>query len=137
MTAVSIIIPVSICVVLPIAIVWIVSNTIALKNKRQSEIIMEAIKNNPNVDPEKLLEGFNKKKQKITPWRDLTRKLLRGSIFTLLGIAFALIASLSADDEAHVGSWMACGVCGSVGIGFLIAYFFGYKHIARLEAEQK
>lgn len=135
MIAVEIIVPLSICVVLPVAIVWIVFNSITNRNNRQSDIIIEAIRNNPNVNPEKLFEIFNKKD--VTPWIDLNRKLLRGSIFTLLGVTFALISFIVADPAWWIVFWVACGVFGSVGIGFLIAYLFGYKNINRLMAEQR
>ena len=133
--AVEIIVPVSICVILPIAIVWIVFKSFTNKTNKQSEIILEAIKNNPNIDTDKLLDSF--RNNTYTPWRSLNRKLLRGSIFTLLGIAFALIGVFCNHDEANILCWIACGVFGSIGIGFLIAYLFGYKHIDQLTAEQR
>lgn len=132
---IGIIVPIGICVVLPIVIVWIVFNSINNSNNRQSEIIIEAIKTNPNIDTEKLLEAF--KTEKATPWVSLNRKLLRGSIFTLLGVVFAVIGAVIADYDLSLGCWMLCGVSASVGIGFLIAYIFSYKHIDQLTAEQR
>ena len=126
-TAIGIVIPVSICVILPIIIVWIVFNFLNNRTNRQSDIILEVIKNNPNIDTEKLLQSL--KKTELTPLDYVNRKLLRGCIFTLLGITFALISALVPENDEVLGCWVACGVFGSVGIGFLISYWFGYKHI--------
>ena len=130
----AIIIPVCICVILPIVIIWIVFNSINNRTNRQSDIILEAIKANPNVDSEKLIESFQKKE--ATPWMSLNRKLLRGSIFTLMGIAFALLAIFFPDADTTFGCWVVCGCVGAVGIGFLISYWFGYAHIDKFMEEK-
>lgn len=133
---VAVIIPICICVILPIVIVWIVFNSINNRYNRQTEVILEALKVNPNVDSEKLIESLRKKDR--TVWEDLNRKLLRGVIFTLMGIAFALLAIFLPEDEgASYGCWVVCGCLGSVGIGFLISYWFGYVHIDKFIAERE
>lgn len=133
---VTVIVPIFICVILPIGIVWIVFNASNNKTNRQTEVILEALKRNPNVDSEKLIDLFAKRDS--TPWVSLNRKLLRGVIFTLMGIAFALIAIfLSEEEGAAYGCWVVCGCLGSVGIGFLISYWFGYKHIDKFIAERE
>ena len=131
-TAVAIVVPVFVCVILPIVIVWIVFQFITNRTNKRSEIILEAIKGNPNIDTEKLLEAF--KAHTPSPWENLSRKLLRGSIFTLLGITFAIIGALAAEGGVQMSCWIACGVFGSIGIGFLITYVFTYKNIQKLSA---
>ena len=133
--AVAIVVPVCVCVVLPIAIVWIVFATIRNKTNKQSEIILEALKNNPNVDPQGLLDAL--KQNPLTPLEKLNRKLLRGSIFTLIGISFAFFAGFCPEPEDAFGLWIICGISGAVGIGFLISYCFGYKHLDELRIEDK
>ena len=134
--ATAIVIPICVCVILPIVIVWIVFNSINNRYNRQTEVILEALKVNPNVDSEKLIESLRKKDR--TVWEDLNRKLLRGVIFTLMGIAFALLAIFLPEDEgASYGCWVVCGCLGSVGIGFLISYWFGYVHIDKFIAERE
>ena len=132
---VAVIIPICICVILPIVIVWIVFNAVNNRTNRQSEIILEALKVNPNVDSEKLIKSLQKKNH--TPWESLNRKLLRGSIFTLMGIAFALIAIFFPEEDTAFGCWVTCGCLGSVGIGFLISYWFGYIHIDKFVADRE
>lgn len=132
--ATAIVIPICVCVILPIVIVWIVFNSINNRTNRQTEIVLEALKCNPNVDSEKLLESL--KKREYTLWESLNRKLLRGGIFTLMGIAFALLAIFFPEEEAF-GCWVVCGCLGAVGIGFLISYWFSYVNIDKFEAERK
>lgn len=132
---VSILVPIFICVVLPVAIVWIVYNSISLKTVKRSEVIMEAIRANPNIDTEKLIEAYRPEKR--GPWEYLNRKLLRGSIFTLISIAFALIAIFNPDSGEAWGCWIVCGICGAVGIGFLVTYWFAYKHIEEIKKEKE
>ena len=129
-TAVAIVVPVCVCVVLPIVVVWIVFNCIVNKTNKETEIILEAIKCNPAVDTQGLLDSLKKKDR--SPWESLNRKLLRGCIFTLIGVTFALIASLVPIDQDDVAEiWIACGVSGSVGIGFLITYIVGYYNLMK------
>ena len=135
MIAVRILVPIFICVVLPVAIVWIVFRYINNKTNRQTEVILAAIQTNPNVDAEKLIETLRKKDR--SPIEIINRKLLRGSIFTLIGVAFALIASLGDVDEVETGCWVVCGVCGAIGIGFLISYIFLITHKAVLNKENR
>ena len=130
-TAIGIVVPVSICVILPVLIVWIVFMSINNRTNRQSDIILEAIKQNPNIDVKELIKTM--KKNPITPWQRVIRKLLRGCIFTLLGIAFAIVASFTPEIDNALESWVACGICGSVGIGFLIACWFSYKNVEKLK----
>lgn len=132
--ATAILIPIFVCVVLPVSIIWIVYRFLINKTNKKTEIILEAIKNNPGIDTEKLVESL--KSEEITPWESLNRKLLRGSIFTLIGIAFVLIAIFCPDDDA-AEMWVVAGISGAIGIGFLITYFFAYKHIDKLVAEKE
>lgn len=134
MEAVAIVIPLGICVVLPIVIVWIVFRSLSNRTNRQTEVILESIRNNPNLDVSILLETISSKTN--TPWVSVTRKLLRGCIFTFIGIAFALIASLIAEEDVIFGCWVICGVFGAIGISFLITYWFAYRHINQLEEER-
>lgn len=133
---VAIVVPVSICVILPVLIVWIVFRALINRTNRQTDIVLEAIRNNPGLNTEKLIETM--KKREFTPWERLNRKLLRGSIFTLIGITFVFLAAFGVQDsDAEFFCWLLCGVCGSIGIGFLITYFFALRHINEIEAENK
>lgn len=116
----NMLVPVSICAILPAFIVFIVFRFISLKTEKQSEIIMEALKQNPNVNTQELIRAFQTKQGGI--WRNLSRKLLRGCIFTLMGITLIIIACFNPTDDS-IGLWIIGGCTASVGIGFLITWF--------------
>lgn len=130
---VTVIVPIFICVVLPVAIVWIVFYSTTQKNRMQTQIVLEAIKANPEIDAEKIIMAMRAKKR--GPWERLNRKLLRGCIFTLIGVAFAIMGACSPELQDDYDCWVVCAVCGSVGIAFLITYWFAYRHINQLTAE--
>lgn len=129
----AILVPIFICVVLPVAIVWIVFFFLRQKNNNKTQIILESIKSNPNLDVEKLIKSMNSPKK--SPLQNLNGKLLRGSIFTLMGIAFAFLGIFSPEEDFIFGSWFFCGTLSAVGIGFLITYWFAYKHLSQAEKE--
>ena len=52
--------------------------------------LIKAIENNANIDAEKLAEALGK--QQISAKELLNRRLLRGCMFTILGVAFSIIA---------------------------------------------
>ena len=130
---VAIVIPLAICVVLPVAIVWIVFYFINQRNKMQSRIVLESLKANPNIDTDKLISALQTPTR--GPWEKLSRKLLRGSIFTLTGIAFIFLGAFSQEGDEGFGCWVVAGVCLAVGIGFLITYWFAYSHRNELSRE--
>ena len=115
------IVSIFICVVLPVAIVWIVFSASRNSENKRAEVLLKAIEHNANLDADKLAEALAKKPK--TPRERQLGRLLRGSIFTLLGIAFAIVASVIDDPDVFVIS----AVCGAVGIAFLIVYFVGRK----------
>ncbi|MCH5224027.1 MAG: hypothetical protein J1E82_08285 [Muribaculaceae bacterium] len=131
--AVGMIISLGVCVVLPVAIVWIVFYANMKKNQMQTDIILEGLKSNPNLDIEKIMDSF--RAQRLSPIEKVNRKLLRGSIFTLFGIAFAFTAAFCPDPDDAFDFWIICAVSASVGIGFLISYWFAYKNLDRLKEE--
>ncbi|MCH5231404.1 MAG: hypothetical protein J1F43_06370 [Muribaculaceae bacterium] len=131
----SILVPIFVCVVLPVAVIWIVCYTLQQKSNNETQILLEAIKNNPSVDSEKLIKSFRKVKGARPPMENLSRKLLRGTIYTLMGIAFAFMGAFFPGEDFLLGSWFLCGMLSAVGIGFLITYFFAYKNLAKIEKD--
>lgn len=129
----EILVPIFVCVILPVAIVWIVFYSIQKRNANETQIILESLRTHPEADAEKLIKLM--KRPLKAPWQDLNRKLLRGSIFTLMGIAFAFLGIFCENEELVFGNWVFCGVLSAVGIGFLITYWFAYRHIDKSEKE--
>lgn len=121
------IISLGICLVLPVLIVWLVTRYLINRDNKQIELMTEAIKLNPNIDTNKLLG--NLKKPEYTLKERVIRKLLRGSIFTFLGIGLVIIDTvmICIGNESHLidiylNLYILAAVFLSVGIGFLIAW---------------
>lgn len=113
-----------ICVVLPVAIVLIVSLTAMNSENQRAKILIKALELNNNIDADKLAESL--KKPKKTEREMLNKRLLRGCIFSLVGIVF-FIASLvpgAGFNADEVGSLMLVGgISVAIGISYLIVYF--------------
>lgn len=123
----STLVPIFICVVLPIAVVLITSLTKVNGENKLALIVIKAIEANKDVDTDKLIESL--KKPQKTPREILNCRLLRGCIFSLVGVALAIagIASFIAGSEFESDS-VACpfvfgGISLAVGISYLIVYF--------------
>ena len=122
------VISIFVCVVLPVAIVWIVFAAIRNSDNKRAEILIKAIENNANVDADKIAEAFNKKPK--TPRQLFIGRLLRGCIFTLIGVAFAVWIPLAhlADGEVR-GAVIFSGISFAIGISYLIVSFLTRKSL--------
>ena len=135
-------IPIFICVVLPVAIVWLVARTKQNETNRKAEIMLKAIEAGTPVD----LDMFKSDaKVSKTIKQDLLEKLNGACITTFMGIAFLTLGILRIAITDFGRStflnkfWLpACGVLLAVGIGLFITYFVGKKMLAKeMEAEER
>ena len=81
---VPILVPLGVCVALPVLIVWIVFRTIKNNDDKRAEVLIKAIEANNGIDADKLAEALTKPRK--SPRQLLTLRLLRGCIFTFIGI---------------------------------------------------
>jgi len=126
--------PISIVVILPVMIVWLVTRITINRDNKRTAVLTEAIKNNVCIDADKLIEAMQKPRN--TQEHELHRYLLRGSVFTLLGIASAIMCIVF--DYQGEGRYflLGTGLFLAIGIGYLVA--FGYSlATARREAGQE
>ncbi|MDE6480651.1 MAG: hypothetical protein K2L45_10315 [Muribaculaceae bacterium] len=124
---VEIIVPIFVACVMPIAIVLIValrkSNTV---NKR-SEILIKAIEANKEVDTDKLIEAMREPKK--SPQEILNARLLRGCMFSLIGLALAIVGIVNLANGTEFSAdpvtipLMFGGISLAIGISYLIVYF--------------
>lgn len=139
----DILLPIFICVILPVTIVWLVMRAKQNETNKKAEIMLKAIESGVAVD----MEQFQTAKKKTkTIKQDLLEKLNGACITSLMGVAFL---GLWAIDEFGPGipkSFFffqemlpfAGGVMLAVGIGLFISYFVGKKMLAKeIEAEEK
>lgn len=137
MTGVAVILPIFVCVVLPVCIVLIIGLVRRNETNRRAEIMLKAIEKGQTIDP-KLFETPRKNK---TIKQDLLEKLNGACITSLMGVAFLLIFFFGgewADTFCPTALWLiAGGVMVAVGVGLFVSYFTGKKLMAKeIEAEE-
>ena len=128
---ISLFIPIGFCVAVPITIVWIVFKTIMNKDNRRTEVLIEAIRSNNNIDTDKLAEAMTKSNR--TPKEILNLRLLRGCMFSLSGIALlicSLIFNLNGIFILEIDPFLIIGsALLAIGISYMIVYFVTGKTI--------
>lgn len=138
----DIVIPIFICVVLPVTIVYLVARTKQNETNKKAEIMLKAIESGATVD----MNQFNtEKKGPRTIKQDLLEKFTGACITTFMGIAFVAWAIIGyVNPEFTDGRLfnrlapMTGGVLLAVGLGLFISYFVGKKMLAKeIEAEEK
>ena len=71
MVLMNILVPIAICVVLPVLIVWLIGRVRQNETNRKAEIMLKAIENGQSIDP----EIFKSNKQTTSVKKDLLDKL--------------------------------------------------------------
>ena len=125
--------PIGICVVLPIMIAWRYYRSADNKVQKTTDIIMKAMENSTtleNIDTDKLMDAL--RSQKKSAVEILNKRLLRGCIFTLIGIAGLTLSHVwmgaspwDADDNFAVMFFILiiAGLALAIGLAYLITYF--------------
>lgn len=141
----DILMPLGICVVLPVMIVWLVMRTRQNETNKKTEIMLKAIESGATVDTE-----FFKSQQmgQKTIKERLLSRLTWGSIFSLIGVVLLVLAIVFANSYAPNG-WnfdnspaptfaIIGGISLAIGLALFAAFFVGKKIMAReMEAEAK
>lgn len=136
--------PVFICVVLPVSIVWLVARTRQQETNRKADIMLKAIEAGVPVDMTQF-EPAKKQKTSKSIKQDLLEKLNGACITGLMGIGFLTLGILRTlnwefGHRMFLNKlWLPAGcVLLAVGIGLFISYFVGKKMLAKeIEAEEK
>lgn len=129
----NVLVPIAVCMVLPIAIVLIVALTKMNGDNKRTQIIIKAIEANNNVDADKLVESL--KKTHKTPREVLNLRLLRGCIFSLVGLGLLIVGlfNLINGTPFYSDPVSVPLVFGSasiaVGISYLIVYYVTRKEL--------
>ncbi|MDE5924792.1 MAG: hypothetical protein K2G75_05655 [Muribaculaceae bacterium] len=130
----DILVPIFICAVLPISVVALsVAAKINNDNKR-AKVLIKAIESNCNIDADKLAEALQQKPKK-TALEILNLRLLRGCIFTFIGIALCIVGIVTfcmgsefSSDGVSVPLVFG-GASLAVGLSYLVVYFMTRKQI--------
>ena len=136
-------VPVFICVILPVVVVWLVTRARQNETNRKAEIMLKAIEAGVPVDMEQFKSA--KKKAPVSIKQELLDKLNGACITSLMGIGFLTLGILRVvimdfgRNTLLNKFWLPAGcVLLAVGIGLFISYFVGKKLLAKeIEAEEK
>lgn len=137
----DILVPLGICVVLPVMVVWLVMRHKTNETNRRTEIVLATINKNADVDVEEFLKKLNPPRKSAK--RSLLQKMMGGSILTALGISFGGYASVMGCIGGHSPEKIeSFGVIGAilflVGVAILIVCLVSKKALAKeIEAENK
>lgn len=129
----EILVPIFVCVVLPIAVVAITAASKMNSDNKRSKVLIKAIESNCGIDADKLAEAFQKPKK--TDREILNIRLLRGCIFSFVGVALCIvgIVSFCIGTEFSADSVTVPLVFGgaslAVGLGYLVVYFVTRKQV--------
>ena len=137
----SILVPICICVVLPVLIVFLIGRVRQNEMNRKTEIVLKAIENGQSIDP----DLFKSSPKKTSIKKDLLEKLNGACITTFMGVGFLTLGILRVVITDFGRStflnkfWLpAGGVLLAVGIGLFVTYFVGKKMLAKeMEAEER
>lgn len=124
-----------ICVVLPIAVVLITALTKMNADNKRTQVIIKAIEANNDIDADKLADSL--KKPQRTPLELLNLRLLRGCIFSFVGLALAIVGIVNLANGALASSdpvtvpLMFGGASLAIGLSYVVVYFVTRKQINR------
>ncbi len=125
-------IPFSVCVLLPVAIVFIVARYQMNRDDKRTEVIIKALETNAGVNTDKLVEALNK--SQLSPREIQNRRLLRGCIFSLLGIVCIIAAIVFAfKGRSTTEALLLGGGFIAVGVSYMIVYFVSRKGLTQDE----
>lgn len=120
-----------ICVLLPIVIVWLTSRVRINAQNKRTQVLMEAIKMNPSMDVDKLVESLAKPVR--SPREINNRRLLAGLLCLLIGIVLYIVCGVeySMGHDSDIIEFITFGgILVAAGIAYLVVYFTNRKHIS-------
>lgn len=129
---VDILVSLGVCVALPVLIVWIVMRAATNSDNKRAAVLIEAIKNNADIDADKLAESFGKKPR--TPEQLFQSRLLKGVLFTFGGVASAIVSFFyNTPDDVKTRNMFIIAAAFAIAIGaaFLIVVAVTRKTVAK------
>lgn len=127
----NVIVPIFICVVLPVSIVAIIFAASINSDNKRAKVLIKAIEANGGINAEKLAESLQRPRKSTREILNL--RLLRGLIMLLVGlvvISWSIYLYYSEISEKASLIYLVAGGCSfAVGISYLIVYFVTRKQI--------
>lgn len=132
---IALLIPICICVVLPVMIVWLVTRARTKKTEKKMDVLMKAIENGAEVDPDMFVETTEGKPKSVK--MELLNKLGTGVMFSLMGLVFIILAACNVQAFPAWGYYAGIPLM-AVGIGNLVSYFYGVRFMRpEIEADER
>lgn len=132
----EILVPIAICVVLPVMIVWLVTKARQNETNRKTEIMLKAIEAGATVDP----NLFGSHQGRISLKERLLKRLTGACVTSLLGVACIILnlVQWAKWGETLSRSTLSMGcILLAIGVALFIVYFVGKKMLSKeIEAEE-
>ena len=138
---IPIVVPVCVCVVLPVLIVSLVTKSRQNETNKKTEIMLKAIEAGASIDA----DFFKDKNSPQSIKERLLKRLSWGCITGLSGVGLAALGIVqwvnwngTTSNDSFVIPLIFAGIFLSVGIALFIGFFVGKKMLAKeIEAEEK
>jgi len=130
-------VPIFVCVVLPVAIILIIAFHGMKEDSNRTKVLIKAIEANNNIDADKLAESL--KKPKKTAREILNLRLLRGCIFSFIGLALVIVGIISWASGTEFGSdpvtvpMVFGGISLAIGLSYLVVWYTTRKQVDKNE----
>ena len=132
---VEIIVPIGVCVVLPVMVVWLVFRSRNHIVDRKAEVLLKAIENGQDIDPEMFAsDDRSKNRSKRSLKMNLLGRLQAGIILVIMGAGLVACAMLIPGKDSLL---IIASILLALGIGFFVSFFVGRKWMeAEIKAEE-
>lgn len=121
----EVLVPIFVCVVLPVSIVLIIYLASINKDNKRAQVLIKAIESNQGIDAQKLADALRKPQK--TAREILKQRLLCGCIFTLIGVAVLVVNFIAFSSDKML--MLLGGVSLAIGAAYLIVYFVTRKQV--------
>ena len=136
----EIIVPVALCVVLPVMIVWLINRTRQNETNRKTEIMLKAIESGASIDAD-FFKALQDQKATQTIKERLLKRLCGGCICTLIGLILETLGILNFVGWNGTTTSLALligGILLGIGVSLIVVFFVGKKMLAKeMEEEAK
>ena len=137
----DIIVPIFVCVVLPVFIVWLVTRARQHETDKKTEIMLKAIENGAEIDP----QLFKTKQSTRSIKQELMDKFTGACVTSFMGIAFLTIGLLNRSNPGMFkGLWFletalsAGAIMLAIGAALFLSYLVSKRTLAKeIESEEK
>lgn len=134
----------SICVILPLCIIWLTFKRKTTAENARKEMFLAMLEKNPNMDTKEFFKMIGRTDKTIK--QSLLNKLLWGCVFSFIGIMLLVLYFIgSASDDGYVtpgsigvnaGILPVSAIFMAIGLSFLFTFFVGKRMLAKeIEAE--